>query len=712
MSNPLKAAHVYSRLGWRILPVQPGGKRPILNDWVNAATTDIATIDAWVEQFSSANVGIATGHDFFVLDVDPKNGGFETLNKLIEKYGPLPKTVEAATPSGGRHYLFKMIPGLTNSASKLGTGLDIRAKGGQIVVAPSVTSAPYRWVYAPWEQDIADSPEWIPDLLAPRQISDSTGVPQFPPAPPLVLQQAREALEKHGPAVERQGGDMHTFRAAALLVHDFALNFDEAWPLFGDWNESCEPPWSESDLRAKLNGGAKYGKRPYGCARDILAQARGMIADYRQNPSETAMLEMLDRFGKLPWEDTARKQIIERELSAITGLGISAVKLTRRRAEIVGGGRYAFDSSPTTGAPLMTLSNVVAVLESDHFEIWFDTFLQRVQTPQGEWTDKDTLKLTLDLQRAAGLNKVTTNIVAEAVATFAHRNERNCVREFLLQIEWDGVPRIEEFMIKAFGAPDTDYSRAVGGNFWRSLVVRPLKPGVKCDNMLVLEGKQGILKSTALKEIAGDWFAEASESPISKDFFLALTGALIVEIGELNAFSRADITAVKRVLSCQSDRFRAPYERTSTDHPRQGIFVGTTNADDWARDPTGARRFWPIRCAFVDIDYIRTHRTQLFAEAVASVGAGNDWWSVPASATEEQEQRRAVDPWETILSEYLKSGDEVRTVDLLTNPLGIESARMTRGDESRVAECLKRLGFKRMIKRDGTRRDVVWTTAS
>ncbi len=156
----MKAAHVYAeKLRWAVVPLHDvaggacscgksdcpsGGKHPRLRQWQDLATADLATVQGWQAQFPSGNIGIATGSisGFFALDVDPDKGGDETLDALLREHGALPPTVTAQTGSGGRHYLFRLPPGLDlrNSAHKLGRGLDTRGDGGQIVVAPSVSA--------------------------------------------------------------------------------------------------------------------------------------------------------------------------------------------------------------------------------------------------------------------------------------------------------------------------------------------------------------------------------------------------------------------------------------------------------------------------------------------------------------------------------------------------------------------------------------------
>lgn len=339
----MKAARVYAtELSWRVLPVKRGGKRPILRDWTNTASNDLETIDSWIEQYPDANIGILTGETFFVLDVDPKKGGNESLAALIAKHGPLPKTAQARTGSGGSHYLFSLpdFP-VHNSVDLVGPGLDIRGIGGQIVVAPSRTDAgPYSWVNKPWDCKHVPASEWLLEVLRRAPTRDGKPVTQedrgyFPAASPAVLEAAREALERFGPALQGKGGDNHTFVAAAILIHDFALTDEEALPLFAEWNETCRPPWSEPDLRAKLRGGGAYGKEEYGNRRamDSLEIARKWLTDWQTGAhTEKGMTAMLDRIRTLPFESEDELTILANELHSATGFNIRALRLPRARA--------------------------------------------------------------------------------------------------------------------------------------------------------------------------------------------------------------------------------------------------------------------------------------------------------------------------------------------------------------------------------------------
>jgi hypothetical protein len=302
----------------------------------------LATVERWAAEYPSGNIGIATGaaSGFVALDVDVDKGGAESLAALVTEHGPLPATVQAQTGSGGAHYLFKLPEGVTvrNSASRIAPGLDIRGDGGQIVVAPSVSlKGSYRWVRGPTKHPIADAPDWLIEAPRPRA-GAPTAPPErgfFPPAGEDVIQAALEALNAHGPAVEGNGGDDHTFRACALLAHDFALTFEEAWPLLWRWNETCEPPWGETALADKLRGGDEYGTGQYGSRRrmgsDLLPRVRAMIKSWRDTGAKAEAVETLGKEirGMVDGADPIVIDQVNADWRAETGLSVRALALGR-----------------------------------------------------------------------------------------------------------------------------------------------------------------------------------------------------------------------------------------------------------------------------------------------------------------------------------------------------------------------------------------------
>ena len=228
--------------------------------------------------------------------------------------------------------------------------------------------------------------------------------------------------------------------------------------------------------------------------------------------------------------------------------------------------------------------------------------------------------------------------------------------------------------------------------------------------MIVLEGNQGVGKSQALGIIAGDWFAEQHESATNpKAFAEILQGKLLIEVSEMESFNKQEVNRVKQTVSCSSDRFRASYGRYAVDHPRTCIFVGTTNRDDWNRDETGARRFWPIACAgTINLDAIRESRNQYFAEAVVRFRANERHWEMPLNlATEEQEARYQRDPWHNVVVHKLKGKDQTTTAEIL-GELDFDVKQQGRAEQMRVGQILRVLGWRRVRRLIGTTREWVY----
>ena len=191
---------------------------------------------------------------------------------------------------------------------------------------------------------------------------------------------------------------------------------------------------------------------------------------------------------------------------------------------------------------------------------------------------------------------------------------------------------------------------------------------------------------------------------------MVLQGKLIIEIAELDSFSRADSTRIKQVVTCKMDRYRAPYERTPEDHQRMTVFVGTTNDDHYLRDSTGGRRFWPVKCNEIHVKLlIEAMREQLFAEAVHRFKAGENWHETPRGMTlQEQEERRHVDEFEEIVQNYLAGKYEVKLLEIAEH-IGIRQADFDRGSQMRIAKIVRFLGWQCHLIEGGFRGEALAT---
>lgn len=367
--------------------------------------------------------------------------------------------------------------------------------------------------------------------------------------------------------------------------------------------------------------------------------------------------------------------------------------------------------------PHPNLDNLCRVLEA--YEplmgiVWYDEFREKILTSWDsdvrEWTDADDLKLTRLMQSQLGIPKCSAQTVHDAVVLVAQARIRNEVKDWLDRLHWDGESRLRLLLSEGFGTPQDEYHAMVGQCWIISMVARIYRPGCKVDTMPIFEGSQGAGKSSALRILGGAWFTECHENVTSKDFYGVLKGAWLVEISEMHSFNKTEVERIKGVISCQVDRYRAPYGRNAEDHPRRSVFAGTTNRTDWNRDETGARRFWAVACGNLDLEFLAAAREQLFAEAVALFKRGTPWWDVPAEeAAAQAELRRPEDTWEDVLRNNLEEDRSYTTLDLLCGPLGVEVSKQDRRMQVRLAAAMRALKWEYIVTKSFDRKSIrVW----
>jgi predicted P-loop ATPase len=232
-------------------------------------------------------------------------------------------------------------------------------------------------------------------------------------------------------------------------------------------------------------------------------------------------------------------------------------------------------------------------------------------------------------------------------------------------------------------------------------VARIMSPGCKVDTVLMLEGTQGKRKSSAIEGLfSKPWFSDDLAELGTKDSAMQMAGVWCIEIADLASMKRADIDKVKAFITRKVDRFRPPYGRNVIEAPRASILIATTNLDDWGKDETGGRRFWPVQCeGDIDVPGITRLRDQLWAEAVALYRANEEWWliddAIIQTAREEVENRAAGDPWDGLIQQAVASKTSVTVEEILDNVLGVEKARQGRAELMRVVSILKRLHWRK-----------------
>ena len=292
----------------------------------------------------------------------------------------------------------------------------------------------------------------------------------------------------------------------------------------------------------------------------------------------------------------------------------------------------------------------------------------------------------------------------QAVEAVASQNRVNCVTAYLDSLKWDGVTRVDTVLIDRFGSPDNEYVRAVTSKWFLSAIGRAYNPGCQCDYILILEGGQGFGKSKFLTKLCPikDWFCDNIGEVGSKSQAENIEGKWIVELAELDAMNRAEVTAVKSFATRDIETYRPAYGRRSVTRPRACVFAGTVNpgANGYLKDETGARRFWPVVCANAAQPLDEQTRDQLWAEAVSRYKGGEityiDQQRVVAMAEAEQSARRFEDEWVTKIKEWLEENPNktcVSTVEVLSDLFDIPTSKVDRGLQMRIASCLKEIGW-------------------
>lgn len=276
------------------------------------------------------------------------------------------------------------------------------------------------------------------------------------------------------------------------------------------------------------------------------------------------------------------------------------------------------------------------------------------------WSDTDSNGLYWYLEKRYDITK-RGNIDA-ALDIHASTHAFNEVQDYIEGLAWDGTPRLDTICIDYLGAEDNEYTRAVCRKAFTAAIARAMEPGCKYDNMLILCGRQGLGKSTLLDKMSRGWFNDSIRTFEGKEASELLQGVWLVEVAELDAFRRTDVSRIKQFLSLRADRYRAAYGRNVKELPRCCAFFGTCNQMDFLQDMTGNRRFWPVdvglQPATKDVwQHLPDHVIdQLWAEAKARWQTGEQLYltgDIEKQAQDMQERHRDASPKEGLIADFV-----------------------------------------------------------
>lgn len=641
-NDKLTSALQYGVKDWCIFPVKANRKEPFgeaVPGGHNDASKKGRDIGNWWYNHPDANIGLNLAKTGLVcIDVDSykENCAFDDFIKDKD----LPQTLTQRSASGGTHYIYKANPN-HRYPGILCPGVDVKFNG-YILLAPSTFNGQsYEWVN---DLPIADAPEWL--SINARTSSPKRGFLQSPI--PGAVSKIKHTIATDGwhNTLLRLTASMVSRGKSDEEIHDLTDHLTEAG-------------YSIEETRFEVD--------------KMIASARAKGFD------------------------------------ELTPLTTTSTYITKHadRTEVIGNHDNIFNALNVD----TEWHDIFAFDEFTNKRMLLKQMPGRAGNPSffkpRELRDSDTTYALRWLNRN-GYKRASKAIVIDCVQALCEENTISPVRHYLEARVFD--PKTDKqqlscWMESYLGVKPKDdeekaYVRAVSRLSLIQAVARALDPGCKADSVPILEGGQGIGKSTAIRILHGaDWFGDALPPMSSKDASDYIRGKWGIELAELAFQQKAEVEAQKGFISRREERFRPAYGREEVCYPRRCVFWGTTNRNDYIKDDTGNRRFLPIRVTQVDIESLRANRDKLWAEAVYYYKQGEEYWlsdTLAEQANQQANERVENDPWVEMvqgLPEDITEGTLKQICQALFEDT--KESQITTQMTRRLSTCLIQAGWER-----------------
>lgn len=662
------------------IPLHKKRKEPMHNDW-RRNDYSAAQIAKWVKK--GGNVGLRLEPGDLVIDVDPKHADAKGSNArqlldLLAFEFELDFSEDLIVETGGKvagyHVHLKMPPGVRireKLKGLFGGAIEFKTVGRQVLAPGCVhpDGGTYRTINGSARRDCP------PALLA--AITRPTVKKTDSDAGEVTPKRLKLALDQLDPEEFR---DYDEWRNLLFACHHGTGGSEEGRDVFMAWS-------AQDEMHADAGGDIEYF---------------WLAADTNRGEGRTV--------NTLYWQLGQR------------GFGMPPGDAREDFADIIEELREANPPPPfkpdwrmnengkIRSALVHNIRQAMRVLDHQFYRDDFTGYIHSTKT--GEMLSDDHLAY-LGAAISDGFDTRWTgdtdkNKRQEAIVNEAKANRIHPVRDYLGSLKWDGKRRMQSWLISHAGADTTLYIRTISELFLLAAVARIYQPGIKFDLMLVLEGKQGLGKSSLVNKLGGKWALEGLpplRASADKDVIEAMRGYWIIEMEEMSVARKSDADILKAFLTRRIDRVRLPYERNARDFPRQCIFVGTINETEYLRDTSGNRRFAPVACTQINVEGLE--RDQLWAEARESWLADQDprRLKLPAALWEEankqQEMRRVIDPMEAGILEAITKfpgKDFVTTQDIMLQS-GFVTADEQRRGQRLLSNVLTRAGLTKSRRR-------------
>lgn len=688
---------------WKKEECTAPGKHP-LRGWKDIETPEqamtfvLADLNA-AKPGTTYNLGLKTGHvaGIIAIDIDKKpdgTSGYENWEAFLSKneindslhY----ETLTARTGGGGQHLIYKYpqnedrVPNSVNHAAfnfKLNpvdparSGIDVRGDGGFIVVCPSRHKSGnfYQWLDDPATSLRKETPKAILQAIAKERKSSDPNATYTPPKEEIEALAERLIRKKRSQTTVDLGRDLKSVLAGNAIclngaAHDRFLSI--TYRIAQEWPRA-KPERIMDFFAASIQ--AREKAVPHGSCKH--ADIYKMLVDGLAKAQEESE----------HWES---QLVPSRNGEGIATNALNVANYLRNDPlwhEAFATNARTDRPSVMRALPGMTLGDP----ERNHY-------------PRGI-VDTDQIYIGMCFERRFQTTVPRDN-VRQALQIICAENAFDPFLQYLERLPpWDGIGRVDTWLSVLGGAEDTPINRAFGAIWLLQAVYRTLEPGCQADYTLLLEGNQGIGKSSMLRALVPDpTLFDDGLKPIdhtaSKDNLIKLGGPVILELAELGALRKGDVEFIKAFLTFREDTYRPLYKEYPITMRRRCVFAGTTNSSQYLRDSTGNRRFFPVKLGDgkINIALVKANRDQIWAEALMRARRNEPAFLSPefeAVAAEVQSERRVEDAWQELLEKWLDEAEarirEVAYHDLTlkepTESLGPIIAEETAEDPDKIA---------------------------
>lgn len=654
-------------------------KKPAVRGW----QSHMATLDE-VAFSSNLGVGVPAGHVF--IDLDTYKG---VTREAVEAALGVALDWDAAllqrTVSGGEHYCFQLPKGLDvrQGSSLLSViGFDTRTHGRGWIC----TGEGYEDMTIVGMPEAVFVEEWpmLPTQAIERMQQSERTVADGKEPLGYTEDQLRDILSVLDPSPSAR----EDWLAVGMALHHETGGSREGFLIFDEWSGSRDEAgelryakYNREDVRSAWQSFKRKGSGSVTTARTLrmMASEQGLFID--PNPIRA------EDFDEFPCETLA-----------IDHVG-SSLKFKRDKK----------------GKIEATLENVDRAVRSGDFcgmDIRFDEFRDEImycESGTGQWrpfSDADYSRLRIKLEKQ-GFKAVGRELIRDAVLLVAVENPFDSAVEWLERLEWDGVKRIDGFLVDYFGADGGEYTTAVSRYLWTALAGRVLSAGCKADMVPILVGPQGAGKSSGVAALspAPEFFAEISFHEREEDLARKMRGRIVAEIGELRGLHTRELEHIKAFITRTHENWIPKYREFAVSFPRRLVFIGTTNQQEFLADETGNRRWLPVKVDGAYVDAIGRDRLQLWAEARESFKAtGIAFRQAERLGKTVHEEHTIKDPWLEIVEKWLKEPDFtgecpseralLQATDVLVEALDFKPSLIKPNDKKRMGTVLLALGYK------------------